>query len=113
MSEVMCHVRIWINSRRVVAEKRLSAEPTDGTGESREINAGESRKTIPVSSGVLRRKARRARLARLAAEKMSVDMGSGPVYTPPMISPVRVELPRTPARDAPWMGKPAARANRV
>lgn len=94
---------------RVVAERRLSAEPTDGTGESRESNAGESRRTEPVSSGVLRRKARRARLARLAAEEMRVDMGSGPLYTPPMISPVR----RTPARDVSWMGKPAARTNRV
>lgn len=98
---------------RVVAERRLGAEPTDGTGESREINAGESRRTEPVSSGVLRRKARRARLARLAAEEMSVDMGSGPLYTPPMVSPVRVELPLTPVRgEPPWMGKPAARTNR-
>lgn len=97
---------------RIVAERRLSAEPTDGTGESREINAGESRRTDPVSSGALRRKARRARLARLAAE-MSVDMGSGPLYTPPMISPVKGQLPLTPARsDPPWMGKPAARTNR-
>ncbi|KAL5345473.1 hypothetical protein ACLOAV_009223 [Pseudogymnoascus australis] len=89
---------------RVVAERRLSAEPTDGTGESRESNAGESRRTEPVSSGVLCCKARRARLARLAAEEMRVDMGSGPLYTLPIISPVRQTL----ARDVSWMGKPAA-----
>ncbi|KFY65503.1 hypothetical protein V496_02533, partial [Pseudogymnoascus sp. VKM F-4515 (FW-2607)] len=95
---------------RVVTEKRLSAEPTDGTGESREVNAGESRRTKPVSLGVLLRqaRARAARAARLApsvvAERMRADMGSGPLYTPPMISPGRVELPRTPVRDVSWIG---------
>ena len=97
---------------RVVAEKELSAERTSGTGE--------SRRTKPVSSGVLRRQAR-ARAARTArpapssivAEEMRVDMGLSPRYTPPMISPVRVDLPLTPVRSAPpWMGKPAARTNR-
>jgi hypothetical protein len=105
---------------RVVAEKTLSAEPTDCTGESREINERESRRTKPVSSGVLRcqARARAAQTARpapssIVAEGMKFDMGLGPRYTPPMVSPVRVELPLTPVRSEPlWMAKPAARTNR-